>query len=350
MYDIEANNTAKLCKNLFCDYPVKKSQAHTFYFEPVLHRHFMKGYNRVSYESDADLFYVPIYLGLFNMQREKCDFDRCVLPLVRSQGDYYDRFGSVDHVFVQMLFSHNNVPFTQHHQKVIVAQTTIGDINWNLSIFEPRQMTRFTVMPYNSNFDFYESSSKQCITAFLTGQMTIASFDKRARNIRQALKEEMRNTKNTAVIETKRKSHFIAAEYFQIESLMRNSEFCPVPHGDGPQSKRLYDSMRTGCIPIVLSDEIRFPFESTFVDYKNVLIHIPQYEPQRIRDAFAVANKKLRDRMRRRHKELDRLLTVDENLDTVQGGIIWAWKWMQFFKAATIASSKRCDLLHSKYL
>ena len=160
----------------------------------------------------------------------------------------------------------------------------------------------------------------------------------------------MKATRNTVVIETKRKSHFKAAEFYNIEAMMKRSQYCPVPHGDGPASKRMYDSLKTGCIPLVLTDEIRFPFEKTFVNYNDVMVHIPAFQPNLIRLAFATVDKSRREQMRRSQDELDRILRVDVGLENEKGGTMWAWMWMQFFKAATVSASKRRRLLESKYL
>ena len=352
MYNISLNTTRKLCKNNFCDFNrVKKQHAHTFYFEYVLKKTFEKGYNRVYDPEKADLFYVPIYFGAYNMNRKKADFDEIILPLVRSQGKWYDRYGAVDQVFVQLLFSHENIPFTLRHQETVAAQTTIGDVNWVNSINKPREIWRYTVMPYNSNFNLStDIHRKRYLQAFLIGQYNLQTFDKRAKYIRQALVQEMKKTPNTAVIETKRKSHYKAAEFFNIEALMRSSEFCPVPHGDGPASKRMYDTFKSGCIPIVLTDEIRFPFEHLFAYYDDAITHIPAFTPSYIRYVFAAVSDKQKLKIRKAQQQLDRLLTVDLNIENVKGSIMWAWMWMQFFKASTVAASKRRTLLQSAYL
>ena len=36
--------------------------------------------------------------------------------------------------------------------------------------------------------------------------------------------------------------------------------FCPIPIGDSPSSKRMYDVMHFGCVPVVLSDELVWSF------------------------------------------------------------------------------------------
>eukprot|EP00966_Prymnesium_polylepis_P027465 634961-Prymnesium_polylepis.1 len=43
---------------------------------------------------------------------------------------------------------------------------------------------------------------------------------------------------------------------------MRNSTFCLVPRGDSPTSRRLYDAIQAGCIPVVVASKLQLPFES----------------------------------------------------------------------------------------
>ena len=41
-----------------------------------------------------------------------------------------------------------------------------------------------------------------------------------------------------------------------------NSVFCPVPVGDSPSSKRMYDAMHVGCIPVILSDDLVWAYST----------------------------------------------------------------------------------------
>jgi hypothetical protein len=50
---------------------------------------------------------------------------------------------------------------------------------------------------------------------------------------------------------------------------MRRSLFCLCPAGDTPSSARLFDAIVSGCIPVIVSDELEFPFEG-ILDYKKV--------------------------------------------------------------------------------
>lgn len=50
---------------------------------------------------------------------------------------------------------------------------------------------------------------------------------------------------------------------------MRKSLFCLSPAGDTPSSARLFDAIVSGCIPVIISDELELPFEG-ILDYREV--------------------------------------------------------------------------------
>ena len=43
------------------------------------------------------------------------------------------------------------------------------------------------------------------------------------------------------------------------------------PAGDTPSSARLFDAIVSGCIPVIVSDELELPFEG-ILDYKKVYV------------------------------------------------------------------------------
>ena len=50
------------------------------------------------------------------------------------------------------------------------------------------------------------------------------------------------------------------------------SLFCLCPAGDTPSSARLFDAIVSGCIPVIVSDELELPFEG-ILDYRKVCQH-----------------------------------------------------------------------------
>ena len=63
------------------------------------------------------------------------------------------------------------------------------------------------------------------------------------------------------------------------ETNFKKSVFCPIPVGDSPSSKRMYDVMHLGCIPVVLSDDLLWAYSKEIggaVDVTAFSIQLPQ--------------------------------------------------------------------------
>mmetsp|Transcript_28061 Transcript_28061/g.47194 ORF Transcript_28061/g.47194 Transcript_28061/m.47194 type:complete len:683 (+) Transcript_28061:66-2114(+) len=63
------------------------------------------------------------------------------------------------------------------------------------------------------------------------------------------------------------------------EEGFQSAVFCPIPIGDSPSSKRMYDAMHFGCIPVVLSDDLVWAYSIQAggpLDPTSFSIHLPQ--------------------------------------------------------------------------
>jgi hypothetical protein len=63
------------------------------------------------------------------------------------------------------------------------------------------------------------------------------------------------------------------------ETNFKRSVFCPIPVGDSPSSKRMYDVMHLGCIPIILSDDLVWAYSKQtggVIDTSAFSIQLPQ--------------------------------------------------------------------------
>lgn len=54
---------------------------------------------------------------------------------------------------------------------------------------------------------------------------------------------------------------------------MHTSKFCLNPAGDTPSACRLFDSIVSLCIPVIISDSIELPFEDV-IDYTKIGIFV----------------------------------------------------------------------------
>jgi len=49
-----------------------------------------------------------------------------------------------------------------------------------------------------------------------------------------------------------------------VGAIMKLSTFCACPGGSSPSSKRIFDAIAAGCIPIIMSEDFAWPFSTEF--------------------------------------------------------------------------------------
>eukprot|EP00457_Paulinella_chromatophora_P008328 gb/GEZN01008359.1/.p1 GENE.gb/GEZN01008359.1/~~gb/GEZN01008359.1/.p1 ORF type:complete len:407 (+),score=35.89 gb/GEZN01008359.1/:46-1266(+) len=80
-----------------------------------------------------------------------------------------------------------------------------------------------------------------------------------------------REVKNTRLLKNRTLN---LVEYAQI---MSTSNFCLCPKGDTSSSRRLFDAVMGGCLPVIVSDELELPFWEQ-IPYDDFVIRVPEAE------------------------------------------------------------------------
>jgi len=328
---------------------IEQNLAHTTVFEFILHETLEKSKLLSANPNDCDLFYVPLFGALYNQKRQFADIDNVVIPAMNQIGPYFSKHGGIDHTFVQMLFSHSAIPLTLEKQLTLPSMLTLGDLNFDYSVNSVRESWRNVNFPLTSNINQLYVPNDRPISAFFIGQIELTGYDKCATRIRRGMAAAMHEIPHSILIHAQRYDPSQSVYNYNFSRMMMHSEFCVVPHGDGPTTKRLFDTFRTLCIPIVLSNEIRFPFEDLFIDYSKVLMQVPAYKPEMISFAMSLIGEKKKRSMRTSMIEISKLLEQRFDYQVHNGDLSWAWLWIHYFKLCAIASVKRRDLLESKY-
>eukprot|EP00605_Chrysophyceae_sp_TOSAG23-4_P001076 GSChrysophyteH1.ASY1.ANO1.1181.1 assembled CDS len=94
--------------------------------------------------------------------------------------------------------------------------------------------------------------------------------------VRRALKQIMINGTKIS------KEHIVpkyGSNMREREHGFRAATFCPIPIGDSPSSKRMYDVMHFGCIPVILSDDLVYAYSKESggeLDETLFSIRVPQ--------------------------------------------------------------------------
>merc|ERR1719273_766608 len=65
-------------------------------------------------------------------------------------------------------------------------------------------------------------------------------------------------------------------DYYRYSDEMKNSKFCLIVQGHTPSSRRLFDAMLAGCIPVFVGDRYELPFED-IIPYEKFAMRIGYY-------------------------------------------------------------------------
>jgi hypothetical protein len=244
------------------------------------------------------------------------------------------------------LFAHPLYALSDFDELVLPYSLGLCDLIWNETLNMVRRFQRITVLAYNTNEPVNFSSNRDLRFAF-AGSLSPRFWLKDGPKVRHALVKAMEDIPGSRYLHTPRKGSE-QSTLRKTPNLQRRSYFCAAPVGDSPGTKRLFDTFRTGCIAIVLSDYLRLPFEETFINYENVLTQIPQYNFSLIEHTMMKMNDRWRERFHRDMAKIDKILDLTLDATLRQGDNTWGWLWMEYFKACHVSAVKRWKITYGR--
>ncbi|VVA96283.1 unnamed protein product [Arabis nemorensis] len=229
----------------------------------------LKSVVRVNQQQDADIFYVPFFttISFFLLEKQQCKaLYRDALKWITDQ-PAWKRSEGRDHI----LPIHHPWSFKTVRKYVKNAIWLLPDLDSTGNWYKPGQVSleKDLILPYVPNVDLCdakclsENSSKRTTLLFFRGRLKRNAGGK----VRAKLGSELSSVKDVSITEgTAGDEGKLAAQ-----NGMRRSLFCLCPAGDTPSSARLFDAIVSGCIPVVVSDELEFPFEG-LLDYRKIAV------------------------------------------------------------------------------
>lgn len=344
LYNLSGLNCTK--DKVITKWPKKRIEMHTDIFERLIYHQIEKNSELRTYDwRKADIFGAPYFLTV----RPYDKLTEILIPFINKTVHYIDRYGGVDHFFVHPVFCSHYFSIQYQEQKYLPYSLSLSDFHWFWSIDKVRYAWRTTIIPYTSNQEI--QSMKKNISVFFIGTLNPAFMGGTGRKVRRAMYDYLtsNNITNSLIIKTLRFSKKGRVFDYDMAGYLRQSYFCPVPYGDSPSSKRLFDTFRARCVPIVLADEIRYPFEYTLIDYRYVVTQINMTKPSEIMYVMNAMNNRRIKQMRFEMNQIDRILDVQTDDAFKKGDQTWAWLWMEYIKAVVVSSVKRRNLLRKDY-
>ncbi|KAL5994831.1 hypothetical protein ACLOJK_024888 [Asimina triloba] len=231
----------------------------------------LKNVIRVHRQEEADLFYIPFFttISYFLLGKQECKaLYREALKWVTDQ-PAWNRSEGRDHI----LPVHHPWSFKTVRRFMKKALWLLPDMDSTGNWYKPGQvwLEKDLILPYNPNVELcdakclWETESQRKTLLFFRGRLKRNAGGK----IRSKLGAELQGAKGVVVEEgTAGEGGREAAQ-----NGMRRSIFCLCPAGDTPSSARLFDAIISGCIPVIVSDELELPFEG-ILDYRKITLFV----------------------------------------------------------------------------
>ncbi|KAI8565251.1 hypothetical protein RHMOL_Rhmol03G0244600 [Rhododendron molle] len=231
----------------------------------------LKNVVRVHRQEEADLFYIPIFttISFFLMEKQQCKaLYREALKWVTDQ-PAWKRSEGRDHI----LPVHHPWSFKSVRRYMKNAIWLLPDMDSTGNWYKPGQVSleKDLILPYVPNVHLCDP---KCLSESETNRKTLLFFRGRLKRnaggkIRSKLGAELSGAEGVQIEEgTAGEAGKEAAQ-----DGMRKSIFCLSPAGDTPSSARLFDAIVSGCIPVIVSDELELPFEG-ILDYRKIALFV----------------------------------------------------------------------------
>lgn len=307
VYDVPKQLTSELAKKY------GRCERDQYGTEIWFHRNFRDDKNgvRTMNPEEADLFFVPQYGECFLWSREMLRHENQgqameetneyfleVLSHVKGKWPYFNRTDGRDHVFV---FAGARGPtIFRDWQKEIphsIYLTPEGDRTlpqfdtWKDIVIPGLEYDKRMYLEEHRN-ELVKNPPKRKILAMFRGTIDHPAGFAYSKGLRPKLKKIFQNATDV-IYGTKIKD--CDRDCYVRE--MTESVFCLNPLGWTPWTLRFYQAVMTRCIPIIIADNIEFPFESE-INYSEFALKIPEKDVSDILETMRDMPEEERERRR----------------------------------------------------
>jgi hypothetical protein len=307
VYDVPKQLTSELAKKY------GRCERDQYGTEIWFHRNFRDDKNgvRTMNPEEADLFFVPQYGECFLWSREMLRHENQgqameetneyfleILSHVKGKWPYFNRTDGRDHVFV---FAGARGPtIFRDWQKEIphsIYLTPEGDRTlpqfdtWKDIVIPGLEYDKRMYLEEHRN-ELVKNPPKRKILAMFRGTIDHPAGFAYSKGLRPKLKKIFQNATDV-IYGTKIKD--CDRDCYVRE--MTESVFCLNPLGWTPWTLRFYQAVMTRCIPIIIADNIEFPFESE-INYSEFALKIPEKDVSDILETMRDMPEEERERRR----------------------------------------------------
>ena len=312
VYDLPAKYNDKIVEDN------KKCENHMFAAEVHIHRQLLKSESRTMNPYAADLYYIPAYSSCKYLKRafgvnpwfgqENLEHG---VDYVKTKFPFWDRSMGRDHVTAVTYDFGACFEYKRDKaaKKGVVSKlsrmhilSSLADVSHpcfrpEIDVAIPVHVSPKTIHRLHQyRFDFDEN--RKWLAHF---QGSVEWFDhdpEYSNGIRQRLELLYKNDPLF---------HIGRGKVSTYASDMRNSTFCLCPPGFAPWSPRMYEAAAAGCIPVILTDHVKLPFDGTTLNWKEFSVKIREKDVERVREILSSISM---SRIRSKRKALRRVWTA----------------------------------------
>ena len=272
----------------------EKCEKHMFAAEVHIHRQLLESKSRTKNPYGADLYYIPAYSSCKFLKRAfgvnpwfgRKNIENGVSYVQRNFPELWNRFMGRDHVTAVTYdfgacFEYKRdkaakkgvIPvLSRMHILSSVADVSHPCFRPEIDVAIPVHVNPDTtrLLSYHVNDD---SDDRKWLAHF---QGSIEWFDHDpdySNGIRQRLETLYGNDPEF---------HIGRGKVPTYASDMRNSTFCLCPPGFAPWSPRMYEAAAAGCIPVILTDHVKLPYDGTSLNWKEFSVKIREDDVTRL--------------------------------------------------------------------
>ena len=128
------------------------------------------------------------------------------------------------------------------------------------------------IIPYVVTKTYFPNRRRKTFLFFI-GHIPKSSIDEKS--VRMKLYKALKNVKD---VKMKAATNLVGSRYIKHNnyiSMMRASVFCLAPRGDTRSSKRVFESISHGCIPVIISSNTHLPY-SRQIDWNKAAIELDE--------------------------------------------------------------------------
>lgn len=298
--------------------------------EPTTHAQFLKSPIITDDPSSAEIFFVPHYSRMCSGLDEGVRWNE-IPEYLRNYGGYFYRYSSVDHFIMHSVPHYGDKPADKAAQTDRAPQIGILDFEWNKYIKKPWTLAKSTVMPFITLKTENHIDTERKYTAFVA--MAFKKLNKQSAVLRKQIKKAMDDLPNSIVSTIYRgntTNYVLTLDL--LPKMMSQSQFCVVPPGDAPSSKRFFDAISNLCIPLLLSDHFTLPYEDTVAQYEKCVVQIPS---DKVEELTSIVKSYSEDDIFNMREELAIIrerFTWDYKKPPKEGQGLWTLSWALYDK------------------